>query len=189
MPQYHRHLDVRQGYHHTKDVWAPVGFITRLQLDILSLPADQICKDPTRPTQDLAVVAVLSQVLWDTGITDALYFSGQISTFNRQTLARTLPGVPFSVEVVFQFAVYDYDPIAKKYFLSFHSNGTDMNGFAEKRADNVTVALADDASTEVLTPQNYTLGIGIEPQLLEQTLVIASADQRSIVKKWGLTVG
>src|SRR4051812_47952128 len=117
MPEYNRKLDIYQGYNYKKDVQLPVGYITKIKVAGTDITADQTCKDPTNPTSDLKVVSVLSGALWETGVTDAVYLKGQISAPQRQTIAALVLNSLTSVEVVFQFSVYDYDPVAKKYYL------------------------------------------------------------------------
>ena len=189
MPAYHRSLDIYQGYNFKKDKQTPVGFITGLRIAGQGFTADQRCKDPTDPGVDLAVVAVLSGVLWETGVTDSVYLSGQISVVNRQSVAMFVINSLTNIEVVFQYSVYDYDPVAKKYFLAFHSNRTDMRGLVERRGDEVNLSVADDPSTEVQSPVNYAFQIGIKPQPSAQVLSIATRDQTTIVKAWGLKLG
>lgn len=188
MARYRGNLDIEQGYHYTKYKQTPVGFITKLQIGTESLAADQTVKDPTNPTQDLQVVGVLSGVLWESGVTDAIYFAAQISGTDRQAVARLVMTELTNVPVVFQFSIYDFDQIAKKYFLAFHSNSTDMNGVIEYRGDELNIAVADDPSTEVTSPENYAFEIGITPQASAQTLHIATAEQKGVVKSWGLAV-
>ncbi|WP_437531107.1 hypothetical protein WME79_01120 [Sorangium sp. So ce726] len=189
MPEYRRSLDIYQGYNYKKDKQTPVGYLTKIKVAGTDLTVDQTCKDPTNPTTDLKCVAVLSGALWETGVTDAVYLSGQVSAPNRQTLASLIINSLTSVEVVYQFAVYDYDPVAKKYYLAFHANQTDMNGLLEKRGEDLNVSVADDAATEVQSPINYAFQIGIKPQPSAQTLHIATADQKNVVKSWGLALG
>lgn len=188
MPEFRRPLDVYQGYNYKKDKQTPVGFITKLKIGDTDLIADQTCKDPTNPTTDLKVVAVLSDVLWQLGVTDAVYLSGQVSTANRQSIALMVYETLVNIDVTFQFTVYDYDPIAKKYFLSFHSNSTDMKGLLEKRGDELNLSVADDASTEVQSPANFAFIVGIKPQPVAQGLHLATGDQKNVVKSWGLKV-
>lgn len=188
MPEFRRPLDIYQGYNYKKDKQTPVGFITKMTIGDTTVTADQTCKDPTNPTQDLKVVAVLSDVLWQTGVTDAVYLSGQVSTANRQSVALMVYNTLVNINVVFQFSVYDYDPLAKKYFLAFHSNSTDMNGLLEKRGDELNLSVADDASVEVQSPENYAISVGIKPQPSAQALHIATGDQKNVVKSWGLAV-
>lgn len=189
MPEYRRLLDVYQGYNFKGDKQTPVGFITKLHVGGSALSADQRSKDPTNPTVDLDVVAVLSDVLWQTSVTDAVYLSGQLSTVNRQAVALLTYNTLVNIEVVFQFTVFDYDPVAKRYVRTFHCNGADMRGLLEKRGDELNLSVADDASTEVQSPENYSFNIGIKPQPDAQTLHLATGDQKNFVKAWGLKVG
>ena len=62
MPAFHKNLDVYQGYDFKKDRQTPVGFLTKLEVGDLTLPADQTCKAPTDPAVDLKAVAVLSGI-------------------------------------------------------------------------------------------------------------------------------
>lgn len=188
MPQFGRTLDVYQGYNFKKDHQTPVGFIVKLKVGEVEVTADQTCKDPTNPTKDLKVVAVLNHGLWHTGITDAVYLAGQISTANKQKVALLALSDLINIDVMFQFAVYEYDPIAKKYFLSFHSNSKDMNGLLEKSGADLNLSVADDASREVQSPENYAFTIGIKPKTSSQAMHLATGDQKNVVKAWGLAV-
>ncbi len=188
MPQYRRVLDVYQGYNFKKDKQTPVGFITKMKIGTIDLKVDQTCKDPMNPTSELKVVAVCSDVLWELGVTDAQYFTNQVSVFNRQAIAALVINDLTNIEVLFQFTVYDYDPLEKKYFKAFHSNDTDMKGLLEKKGEDVNLTIADDTSTEVQSPENYTMNVGIKPQALAQALTVATGVTKNLVKAWGLTV-
>lgn len=189
MPQVRKNCDVYQGYNFKKDKQTTVGYVTAINIGGTDLAADQrTCKDPTSPDAALAVVAVLSDVLWELGPTDALYFSGQVSTANKQALLGLIYNTMTSVVVTFQFTIYEYDPIAKKYFECFTSGATTMNGLLEKRGEDLNLTVADDVSTEVQSPENYAFTIGIKPQPSAQTLTIATSSQKNVVKPWGITV-
>jgi hypothetical protein len=190
MAGFSKHLDSYQGYNFKKDKQAPVGFITKLKIGDTELGADQTCKDPTNPTQDLKAVAVLNTALWETGLTDAVYLSGQVSTANKQEIAVLVLNDLIKIDVTFQFSVYDYDPVAQKYYLAFHSNSTDLTGVLEKRGGaDLHLEVADEPSREVQSPENYTVSVGVKPQPSAQTIHLATADQKNVVKAWGLAVG
>jgi hypothetical protein len=189
MPQFARALDVYQGYNFKKDKQTPVGYITSIQVGDQALTADQeTIKDPEQPANNLGtkVVAVLNHYLWETGVTDAMYFSGQISTANKQLLAQLILGSFANINVTFNYVIYEYDPLAKKYFKSNYVDSA-LNGMLEKNGDDLNVAVADDASTEVQSPKNYSFQIGIKPQTREQSVNVATASQKNIVKQWGVT--
>lgn len=187
MPELRKVCDVYQGYNFKRDKHTTMGYITKLKLGDTELTADQNCKDPTE--QDVKAVAVLSDVLWETGVTDALYFSGQVSVTSKQSIAQLVYSTMVNVLVVVQFSVYEYDPLAKKYFLCFHSNSTDMNGLLEKKGEDLNLMVADDMSTQVQSPENYAFTIGIKPQPSAQALQVAVGDGKNFAKTWGLKVG
>jgi hypothetical protein len=189
MPQFARALDVYQGFNFKKDKQTPVGYITAITIGDQALTADQeTIKDPEQPANNLSakVVAVLNHYLWETGVTDAMYFSGQISTANKQLLAQLILGSFANINVTFNYVVYEYDPLAKKYFKSNYADAA-LNGLLEKNGDELNVSVADDESREVQSPKNFTFQIGIKPKSLEQSINVATASQKNIVKQWGVT--
>jgi len=189
MPSFTRALDVYQGFNFKKDKQAPVGYITSLKVGDIQLAADQeTIKDPEQPDKALAnkVVAVLNHYLWETGTTDAMYFSAQISTANKQVISAALLGTWSNMSVSFKYTIYEYDPLAKKYYKSNFVDA-DLLGLLEKNGDELNLAVADDPSTEVQSPKNYTLQVGIKPQTKEQTVNLATAAAKNIVKQWGIT--
>lgn len=114
MAEYRRSLDIYHGYNFKKDKQSLVGFITSMKIGDTVLTADQSCKDPMNPTAELKVVAVMSGVMWETGVTDAVYLSGQVSTANRQAVALLAITSLVNIDTVFQFKVYEYDKIASR---------------------------------------------------------------------------
>lgn len=188
MPEFRKQCDVYQGYNFKKDKQTTVGFITSMKIGAVTLAADTTVKDPLNPTSDLKVVAVLSDVLWELGVTDALYFTGQISVYNRQNVMDLIINTMTSVETVFKYCVYEYDLVAKVYFKTFHCNDTDMNGLLEKKGEDLNLTVAEQLSTEVQSPENYTMNVGIKPQPTAQSLTVCSSSTKNVVKSWGLTV-
>jgi hypothetical protein len=189
MPQFARALDVYQGFNFKKDKQTPVGYITAITIGDQALTADQeTIKDPEQPANNLSakVVAVLNNYLWETGVTDAMYFSGQISTANKQLLAQLILGSFANINVTFNYVIYEYDPLAKKYFKSNYTDAA-LNGLLEKNGDDLNVSVADDESREVQSPKNFTFQIGIKPKSQEQSINVATASQKNIVKQWGVT--
>jgi hypothetical protein len=189
MPQFARSLDVYQGFNFKKDKQAPVGYITKLKLGDIELKADQeTILDPEQPGQALStkVVGVLSHYLWETGITDGMYVSAQISVGNKQVVASALLGTWANIEVIFQYTVYEYDPIAKKYYKSNFADA-ELKGVLEKNGDDLNLSVADDPSTEVQSPKNFTLQVGIKPQTLQQSVNLATGSGKQLVKQWGVT--
>ncbi|NMO18636.1 hypothetical protein HPC49_12430 [Pyxidicoccus fallax] len=185
MSQFSRSLDVYQGFNFKKDKQSRVGFITSMKVGTKELEADlTTIADPEQPTKKLKVVSVLNHFLWDTGATDAMYFSGQISTKNQQALSLLVLNDLTSIAVEFEYTLYQYDPLEKKYFKSsFHAKK--LMGLVEKSGDDLKLAVEDDPSSEVKSPQNFTFQIGITPQSQEQQVTLAVATQMKVEKKWG----
>jgi hypothetical protein len=187
MPQFSRALDIYQGFNFKKDKQTPVGFVTKLMLGDLEMVADQTSiKDPEQPGSNLAgVVGVLSHYLWETGTTDAMYMSMQVSVDNKTKLAAKLFSDWTSMEVVFGYVVYEYDPVKKAYFKSNWSEG-ELKGILEKNGDDLNLTVADDPSNEVQSPKNFTLQVGIKPQTEEQTVNMATGHTKNLSKIWGI---
>lgn len=188
MPEIRKVCDVYQGYSFRKDRQTTIGYITALTIGDTNIPADQKCSDPLSPGKEITVVAVLGDVMWELGATDAVYFSGQVSVVNRQNVAGLIYNSLVNVFVTFRFDVYEYDPVAKAYFKAFTSGGATMNGLLEKRGEDYNLSVADDPSTEVQSPENYTFSIGIKPQPSAQSLAVCTSDGKSVAKAWGLRV-
>jgi len=188
MPQFARALDVYQGFNFKKDKQTPIGFITELEIGGTKLVADQeTIKNPEEPAKDVKVLSVLNHFLWETGVTDAFYFSGQISTHNKQELAVMLLGDKWSnMEVKVKFEIFEYDPLDKKYFKSMFGDAV-HEGILEKNGSEINLSVADDPSHEVQSPKNFTFQMGIKPATKAQTVNIATSHSKKLTKPWGLT--
>lgn len=189
MPTFSKSLDIYQGYNFKKDVQTAVGFITELKIGDVTLKADQTCKDPMAPETDLTVVAVLSGSMWELGVTDAHYFSGQVSVYNKQQVQMLTYKDLTKVDVEYKFSVYEYDLIEKKYFKCLlPTDDAALKGVLEKNGSDLNLSIADDASSEVQSPENYAFQLGIKPQPEAQTVTVATSFSDKVVKSWGLTV-
>jgi len=189
MPSFSRSLDIYQGFNFKKDKQTPVGFVTKLMLGDVEMAADQASiKDPEQPGQNIGanVVGVLNHYLWETGTTDAMYLSMQVSVANKTELSAKLLTDWTNMEVTFAYVVYEYDPVEKKYF---KSNWTEpeLKGILEKNGDELNLTVADDPSSEVQSPKNFTLQVGIKPQTEEQTVNMATGSGKNLSKIWGIT--
>jgi hypothetical protein len=189
MAQFSKSLDVVQGYNFKKDVQTPVGYITELKIGDVTLKADQTCKDPMAPETDFAVVGVLSGVMWELGTTDAHYFSGQLSIYNKQQVLMLTYKDLSKVDVEYKFSIYEYDPIEKKYFKCLlPTDDATLKGILEKNGSDLNLSIADDPSREVQSPENYASSVGIKPQPTAQTVTVATSFSDKVVKAWGVTV-
>jgi hypothetical protein len=189
MPTFQKNCDVKQGYDFKKDIQTPVGYITSLKIGDATLKADQTVKDPLAPETDLAVVAVLSGAMWELGVTDALYYTGQLSVYNKQQTQLLTYKDLAKVEVLVKVAVYAYDPIEKKYFkCMLGTDDAELKGILEKNGGDLNLTVADDSSPEVQSPENYAFQIGVKPQPSAQVVTVATSFSDKVVKAWGMKV-
>lgn len=189
MAHFSKVLSVKQGFNFDKDKQDKVGFLLSLKIGDQELPADfMTVMDPLNPTKalDKGVMAVLSSFDWNTGATDAIYISGQISTQHRQKIAEMLLGSWSNVKVEFAFSIYEYEPSKKKFFKSAFVDKK-LQGLLEKNGSDLNLDVADDPSMEVQSPQNYAFRIGIKPESQEQQIQLAVGDERKVTKTWGIT--
>jgi hypothetical protein len=193
MPLYDRALDVYQGFYFRNGVTTPVGYIFSLKIGGTLLTADIAnLKDPINPAlANTRAVAVLNHILWETGAGDPIYFSGQISTANKQTIASKLATTTMIPAVELAFAVYEYDPLVKKYFVSFETSSAagamgaaaTATGSVVKNGNELNIAVAELPSHEVQSPQNFAFQIGVAPKG-SNLLTLATAGNKNIGKPW-----
>ena len=110
--------DVERGFNFAADTQATIGYITSLTIGTTTLRPDLNVKDPATGSA-ITAVAVLSEFSWtNTGLSDPMSFAGQISTTNKQTLATLLSKSLNNAQVQIGFKFFQYDPLAKKYFVA-----------------------------------------------------------------------
>jgi hypothetical protein len=189
MPTFQKSCDINQGYNFKKDIQTSVGYLTSLKIGDVTLKADQTVKDPLSPETDLPVVAVLSGAMWELGVTDTLYYTGQISVYNKQQTQLLVYKDLSKVDVLVKFAVYSYDPIEKKYFkCMLPTDDAELKGLLEKNGADLNLSVSDDASHEVQSPENYAFQLGVKPQPSAQVVTVATSFSDKVVKAWGMKV-
>lgn len=188
LPLFQRQTDIYQGFNFRTDKQVAVGYITSLQIGATTYKGDIVVKDPLNPAVSLGpVVGVMSNFSWTTGLKDPMYLSMQISTANKmQAASAALLNGALSGPVKLSVVIYEYDPLAKKYFKSFYNSAANLSGTFLKSGEDFSFAVADDASTEVASPVNYALQMAIMPQAgISQPLTIATSSKTAIAKSWG----
>lgn len=188
MPKYECQMDVEQAFNFKKDVQAPVGFITTLEVGKEKLANDlETLRQPTKPTETMKAVAVLESFSWETGTAQPMNLVGRVSTANKQKLATLLLNELINISVKFQYVIYQYDSLEKKYFKS-SEHGKILEGLIVVDGKDVKLTLDNAPSTDVIAPQNYKFDITIRPEDKEQEVTLATADTLKVQKKWGTTV-
>ncbi len=186
-PQFSRALDAVQGFNFAKAKTTPVGYITSLKIGGTTFAADLNGTDPTGGSP-LRSVAVLTSVLWATGVTDGFSLGGLLSASNKRQLSAMLAGGSLadgSVEMT--LVTYNYDAAQRTYFKSLSSDYV-LKGVVERMGTVFNVMVANDASPMVQSPVNYSMQLSVKPIGVPQTVTLAIAVGKSEVKQWGLVV-
>lgn len=181
--------DVSQGFNFKKDAQDIVGHISKLKIGEKDMDVDLAVTNPEDVTGDkIKVVGVVSDIYWNGGFAEPIQFSCQVSNANKKTLAILTNSEMSNTTVEFAFEVYDYDPEEKKYFKAFHTDGAAIKGLVEKSGGSLSIAISTDQSMEVMSPNNFTLSLGVMPEDTEQETHLAFSVSDKLVKRWGVTV-
>lgn len=171
-------LDVAQGFSLKPDATTPVGCIQSLTVGTTSLSADIETKFPLAPASSAKCVAVMSSFAWSTVATDPVSLAGRVTPDNQAKLAALGAG---SQEVTFQLAIYEYDPVAKRYFASVSSGGVDLKGAAD--AGQITVGATP--ATDPSTPKSQDLSLTLKPRGGAQKINLSTSPGKFLGKAWG----
>ena len=181
--------DVSQGFNFKKDAQDIVGHISKLKIGEKDMDVDLAVTNPEDLSGDkIKVVGVVSDIYWEGGFAEPIQFSCQVSNANKKTLAILTNSEMSNTTVEFAFEVYDYDPEEKKYFKAFHTDGAAIKGLVEKSGGSLSIAISTDQSMEVMSPNNFTLSLGVMPEDTEQETHLAFSVSDKLVKRWGVTV-
>lgn len=181
--------DVSQGFNFQKDAQCLIGHITSLKIGDKEFKKDLAVTVPTNTTGDkVKVVGVISNIYWEGGHPDPIMFDCRVSTDNKQA-GLTLQHQELSdTSVEFSYVIYDYDPIKKKFYPSFHTKEIDLKGLVAKSGGEIDLAIDMDQATDVVSPENYSFILGVMPTEEEQEVHFAVNVSAKFVKKWGVTV-
>lgn len=182
---------VYQGFNFQKDGQDLVGHIVALKVGTSQLSADLSVTDPTSANMAtyVKVVGVVSSIFWNGGYADAIQFSCQVSTTNKNTIATMQHQSLSNTDVEVNFNIYDYDPDAKVYFKAFHTNDAAVKGLIMKSGGDLQLNVNMEQAMDVMNPKNYSFVLGIMPQPTAQDIMMAVSNTSKFAKKWGVTVG
>lgn len=170
------------------DKHTQVGHIEYLKIGDTVLDADLSVVNPISANQS-DVVGILSSIYWEGGYADPILFSCQVSEASKTKIAAMEPKSLSNTEVELMFSVYAFDPQAKAYYKSFHSDSVKLKGLVSKSGGKIYMDIATEQSFEVPSPQNYSFNLGVMPQGTSQSIHIAVSITDKIEKKWGVAVG
>ena len=181
--------DVSQGFNFKKDAQDIVGHISKLKIGEKDMDVDLAVTNPEDLAGDkIKVVGVVSDIYWEGGFAEPIQFSCQVSNANKKTLAILTNTEMSNTTVEFAFEIYDYDPDEKKYYKAFHTDGAAIKGLVEKSGGSLSIGISTDQSMEVMSPNNFTLSLGVMPEDTEQETHLAFSVSDKVVKRWGVTV-
>ncbi len=182
--------DVSQGFNWQKDVQPVVGHLNSLKIGDQDLKEDFKLTDPESVADRLDVVGVLASIYWGGGYADPIQMCAQISTTNKKAVTLLTQMELSSTTTEFEFTIYSYDQEEKKYFKTFHCDGTELKGLISKSGSGLYLEILQDQDDEVVSPANYTLNIGIMPAEQDAQAVHNAVDVSSkFVKEWGVGIG
>jgi hypothetical protein len=179
---------IRQGYNFEKDAQITVAHINSIKIGDTAMSSDIGVTNPEDVSASVKVFGVGSAVSWEGGYADAIYLGAQVSTDNKNKLSTLVHKSMSNTEVEVEFTVYQFDPIAKKYYKAFHCNGVKLKGLIHKSGGQLNMAIDSEAGHEVASPLNYSFQVGVMPQATAQEIHLAVSSTDKLVKAWGVTI-
>jgi hypothetical protein len=179
--------DVVQGFQHRKGNQRTVGYVTKLEIAGKKLSPDFAVTIPTKKRKT-EVVGVVDGFSWRSGRADPLNFSMLVSAANKKAVAALLRSPMGVASVEIEFATYDYDPDARKYFRSVHSDNVTIGGDVQRRGRKYSIDIDMDANRKIKKPKNYRLTLSIMPSNKKQIIHFSMKSQSKFVKAWGISV-
>ncbi len=178
---------IAQGYNFEKDKQVLVGHLMSITIGGVKLEADTTVTSPTDLKNDVKLVGVIEEIHWQGGYANPLYINCNISNSNQKLVQIMKHTNLLKTDVLFQFNVYAFDQVAKKYYLCFHDNAKDSKGLVMKVGGDLILEIGERNDPTVPSPLNFKFAIGIMPQEEAQVLNFAVSDTDKFVKTWGVT--
>lgn len=176
--------DIYRGFNYSHGQTSPVGVLTQLTIGgEIELQADFVVTDPLDPQMELEVVGVLGSVDWAGGYSDPLHFSAQVSSANKDEIDRLLGRLSTAPEMEFGFAVFEWDPEERRYYLSFHDNGEVLFGEILEDGGELAIMIDDRPNEEIHRPVNFTFSVSVLP-VGENVLHLAMDVSSKFAKQW-----
>lgn len=179
---------LKQAFDWERDAQVPVGHVVSLTIGTKVFTADFEVHAPLDDS-NLKAVGIITGAEWAGGHGDFVKLTFNISTKNKQELAMLLHKELSNTSVKVKFNVYEYDPIAKKYYSSFNSTDAELEGIVLKDSGKLQLTLEKSPNETVKSPENYKVELSFVPEPKSQAITLATGDQQTVVKKWGIATG
>jgi hypothetical protein len=186
MPDIHKTCSVFNAFNFRRDVHESIGHLVELTIGETTFEQDLELHDPEEDGK-VTVVAPISSISWSGGFSEPVSINFFLSVTNKNEMATLLHTDMKSIEVVFSYDIFDYDPDARVWYKSFHSNDTALNGLLHVQGTQRDLYLDDHPGTEVEQPRNYGVNLGIVPEAEAQEIHLAVSQDKKFVKQWGVT--
>jgi hypothetical protein len=181
--------NVSQAFNFKPDAQCLVGHITSLKIGDKEYKKDLAVTTPSDIKGDkVKVVGVISNIFWEGGHADPIFFNCRVSTDNKEASILLQHTELSDTSVEYSFVIYDYDPKEKKFYPSFHTTDTDLKGLVAKSGGELELGIDMDQAGDVISPKNYNFFLGVMPTEKEQEVHFAVNLSAKFVKKWGVTV-
>jgi hypothetical protein len=157
------------------------------------VPFDGKDNDCNPATPDLPpdqhVVGVLSTYGWSGGMADPMALRFNVANVNKTKLAEMLHLTLLNTEVELDFLVFDYDPLAERYYEALRPHLVRLKGLV-MREGGVLQLFVREEGTEVVSPRNWAVDLRVVPQAIDQEVYVALAadPSQSLLKQWGVAI-
>lgn len=179
--------DAKVAYNFTLGSTAKVGHLLGLSFTNCGkdLVADTPVPNPESPDDKINVVGVFDHIYWEGGPTEPVFMEIRISPKNKATLQEALSSTTGGAEIAANWAVYDYDYGDKKYFMTFHSDGNNIN-FVPTKGTKITISPQPD--TVIQQPVNYIVNMSLtaKSESEDQEVNIAYTSTNKFTRRIGV---
>jgi hypothetical protein len=178
-------LSQKQGFSFDKSGQDPIGFINALTVGATTIEGDLQLRQPTASRSwDAKSVGVLGRIAWGGASSDPIELTAYLSAQSYHRIEELLREPVPNSSVRIDFVVYNFDPIAKKYYRAFYPNDVPLRGVIRKNGAEPPLKLGAKG-TDVVAPENWALSIVMAPPAGVAQLTYTVANSSSTDKVWG----
>ncbi len=180
--------DVAQGFNFDKSNTSVFGFVEKLKIGDLEVPADFNLKNPDEESAK-EVAGVIRHFYWDGKKQSPLELMVQVGGTAQQKLDLLIHKEMKKEDVSIQFKIYKFDSGAgQAFYPKFHTLDAEIKGVVrkEKVGDDTKrcISIEERKSGEVAEPENFILTLHIDPQSAQELGAAASTSDKFVVD-WG----
>ena len=178
-------LSQKQGFNFDKSGQEPIGFINALTIGTTTIEGDLQLRQPTASRSwDAKSVGVISRIAWGGASSDPIELTVYLSAQSYHRIEELLKQPIANSAVRVDFVVYNFDPVAKKYYRTFYPNDVPLRGLVRKNGAEPPLKLGDKG-TDVVDPENWAVSIVMAPPTGVAQLTYTIANTSSTDKVWG----